>query len=353
MPGIDKLLELEKTKGAAELHLSVGQRPKLRIRGEVLTLATNPVSTEESLRETLHEIAPPFRVLELRERHETQFGYGVDGVGRFRCHFFQQNLGLGAVFRTMPDKIPALSELRLPGVVETFARLRDGLVLVAGPPRSGKTTLLSALVSVINHTHRKHVLCIEEPIEFIHPVRKAIVTQREVGAHSGSFRSAMESAIYLDCEVLMVGDLPDPVSIAMALEAADRGVLVLAGIVADGVVGALERLLDPIAAPAKPRMRSLLADTLRGVVALRMAPSANGKDRFPVPEILQSNPGVAGIVREGDFERLPSMVSSGRGEWYHPADLALTQLVADGRLSAEEAYLLAQNKGTFERQVSR
>lgn len=353
MANLDKLLTLAKTKGALELYLTVKQRPKLRLGGEMVTLAQQPVYTDETLREHMLEICPSHRQRELQEKHETQFGYGVDGVGRFRCHYFLQRTGLAAVFRSISDKIPSIAELGLPAAVESFAHLRSGLVLVVGGPRSGKTTTLAALVNVINHTYRRHVLCLEDPIEYIHPVRKAVLTQREVGLHCITFRSAVRSAVFQDCEVLAIGELPDSTSISLALEAADRGILVLASMPSVNVSRAIERCLDTSIPEARPRVCSLLGDTLQGVVSLTLLTSQDGKERYPVPEVLRSNPAVAALLREGKLEHLPNLLSSGRGDWYLPADTALQELAAQGRITAEDAYLAASVKGPFERLVSR
>ncbi|MBI5369491.1 MAG: Flp pilus assembly complex ATPase component TadA [Planctomycetes bacterium] len=353
MAKLDKLLALEKTKGALDLFLAVGQRPKLRLAGDVLTLATSPAFTAEELRGALAEICPPARWQELEGRGETRFGYGLDGVGRFRCHYFKQNLGVAAAFRAVPDKIPALADLGMPPQVEGFAALRDGLVLVVGPPTSGRTTTLSALMSVVNNSSRRHALCIEDPIEFMHPVRKAILTQREVGFHTESFRTAMESALAQDVEVLLIGDLPDVGSIGMALDAADRGMLVFAGLAAESAGHALERVAEAFPAPARPRACSLLAEVLRGVVALTLLPAAEGKGRCAAPEVLCAHPSVAAVIRSGKLDGLAAALAAGLGSWYQPIDTALEELLGAGKIQPEDAFRAAQDKSIFSGLVGR
>jgi twitching motility protein PilT len=270
-------------------------------------------------------------------------------VGRFRVSAFLQHRGLGAVVRAIPAAVPTADDLELSGAVRAMAEAPAGLVLVSGPPGSGRTTTLAALVDLINRTRRVHVLTVEDPVEYVHRGRESLVNQREVGTSARSVPAALRAAVREDPDVLVVGELAGGEAVELAVAAADGGRLVLAALRAGSTEEAVEEVLESVAAGRRLRVRERLARCLLGVVSQRLVPAAEGSGRVAAREVMMGTPAVAARIREGRLRTLSILVQTGREEGMKHLDQHLLELLMAGRISREAARAAARNRAAFQR----
>jgi twitching motility protein PilT len=349
VPRIDELLRHLKDNGGSDLHLAAGTEPRLRAKGAIDPVPGWPVLTHQDLLSVLGEITSDEQWTAYQAERDLDFAYGLSGVARFRANYFWQNNGAGAVFRIIPEKILTLDELKLPEVVRGFAHLEQGLVLVTGPTGSGKSTTLAAIINEVNETYAKHIITIEDPIEFVHPNKKSVFSQREVGRHADGFASALRATMREDANVVLVGEMRDPETISMAITAAEMGVLVFGTLHTNSAVKTIDRIIDSFPAEQQSQVRTSLADSLAGIVAQLLLKTADGKGRCAVNEILLRTSGLANIVREGNNAQLMNLIQSGKAKGMQTMDDALMQKVKDKTIRLDDAWQKATDKVPFER----
>jgi twitching motility protein PilT len=347
MAAVDKLLKFLKQAGGSDLHLAAGLVPRVRMHGSLQSLANTRPLTDEELRGLMREIVTEVQWHHFERGDDVDFSYGLAGVARYRGNYFHQVRGVGAVFRTIPEKIVSLDDLGLPPAVERFAHLKSGLVLVTGPTGSGKSTTLAAIIDRINETYAKHILTIEDPIEFVHKNKRSILSQREVGTHTRSFEAALRAGIRQDPDVILVGELRGG-EIELALTAAEMGMLVFGTLHTNSASKTIDRLVDAFPADEQPQIRMSLADTLQGVVAQILVPTADGKGRCAVNEILVKTSALPNIIREHNTSQLTSFIQGGKSQGMQAMDDALAELVQKGRITQRDAYMKALDKTRFD-----
>jgi twitching motility protein PilT len=346
MAYLDQFLSVIVKHGGSDLHVGVGQPPKMRMHGDIMPIRAEPVTHEEATR-MMSEIAGPHNWEIFEQRGDLDFAYEMDEASRFRSNYFKQSNGYGAVFRLIPTKIATLEQLGIPLVVREFANLRGGLVLVTGPTGSGKTTTQAALIDYINQNFSKHVVTIEEPIEFVHNNKRSTITQREVPGNSTSFAAALKAALRQDTDIVLVGEMRDLETISLALTAAETGLLVFGTLHTNNARKTVDRMVDVFPADRQPQARAMLANSLRGVVAQLLLKRADRPGRIAVNEILISNAAVAAIIREGATQKLQDVIVSGRAQGMQFMDDTIWALLEKGIVSPHEAFMKAIDKGRF------
>src|SRR5580765_3675140 len=276
----------------------------------------------------------------------------MDERSRFRCNFLKQTNGYGAVFRLIPTKIATLDQLGIPPVVKQFGHLRGGLVLVTGPTGSGKSTTLAALIDYINENFSRHIVTIEEPIEFVHDNKLTIITQREVPGDSSSFPIGLKAALREDSDIVLVGEMRDLETISLALTAAETGLLVFGTLHTNNARKTVDRMVDVFPASRQPQARAMLANSLRGVLAQLLLKKADGSGRIAVNEILIANAAVSAIIREGATQKLQDVIVAGKGQGMQFMDDAIHALLQQGAISPHEAFMKAIDKNRFKEFLS-
>lgn len=346
MAYLDQFLEIVVRQNASDLHIAEGEPPKMRTHGDIMPIRSERISHDEAKR-MLSEVCGP-QNWETFERHgDLDFAYQMDEYSRFRSNYFKQSEGYAAAFRLIPTKIATLEELGIPEVVKDFAYLRGGLLLVTGPTGSGKTTTQAALMDFINENFSKHVITIEEPIEFVHDNKRSIITQREVPTDSLSFAAGLKASLREDTDIVLVGEMRDLETISLALTAAETGLLVFGTLHTNNARKTVDRMVDAFPADRQPQARAMLANSLRGVVAQLLLKRSDKPGRIAVNEILIANAAVAAIIREGATHKLQDIIVSGRAQGMQFMDDAIWSLLQQGIVSPHEAFMKAIDKGRF------
>jgi twitching motility protein PilT len=346
MAYIDHFFQVLIEAGASDLHLGEGQPPKIRRHGEIMPISAE-ILTREQMAFMLSEICSPGRWQRFEESGDLDFAYEMDAQNRFRCNYLKQTNGYGAVFRIIPTKIKTLEELGVPQVIKSFGEMRGGIVLVTGPTGSGKSTTLAALIDYINARHSRHIVTIEEPIEFVHSNKRSIITQREVPEHSVSFPAGLKAALREDADIVLVGEMRDLETISLALTAAETGLLVFGTLHTNNSRKTVDRMIDVFPADQQSQVRTMLAASLRGVVAQLLLKKADGAGRVAVNEILVSNNAVSAIIREGATQKLQDVIVGGRVEGMQFMDDAIWENLVSGNVAPHEAYMKAIDKQRF------
>jgi twitching motility protein PilT len=343
---IDDYFDVIVQHKASDLHLQEGQPPKMRLHGDIIPMRETPL-TQAEMTQMLREVAGTQRWERFSKTGDADLAYELNEEARFRCNLHRQLHGLGGIFRLIPNKIATLEQLGVPQVIKRFANLRGGLVLVTGPTGSGKSTTLAALVDHINSSFARHIVTIEEPIEFVHSNKLSVITQREVGEDTPSFAEGLKNAMREDADVVLVGEMRDLETIALALTAAETGMLVFGTLHTNNARKTVDRMIDVFPSSQQPQVRTQLSSSLRGIVAQLLLKKADGKGRVAVNEILISNSAVASIIREGAAEKLTDVLISGKGEGMQFMDDAIQALLDNGTVSPMEAYMKAIDKQRF------
>jgi twitching motility protein PilT len=346
MAYIDQFFNVLIESGGSDLHLGEGQVPKIRRHGEIIPIRQE-ILTREEMSYMLSEICSPSRWQRYEDTGDLDFAYEMDAENRFRCNYLKQANGYGAVFRIIPTKIKTLEELGVPSVIKTFGEMRGGIVLVTGPTGSGKSTTLAALIDYINVNFSRHIVTIEEPIEFVHRNKQCIITQREVPEHAPSFPVGLKAALREDADIVLVGEMRDLETISLALTAAETGLLVFGTLHTNNSRKTVDRMIDVFPADQQSQVRTMLAASLRGVVAQLLLKKADGGGRVAVNEILVSNSAVSAIIREGATQKLQDVIVGGKGEGMQFMDDAIWEQLVAGNVSAHEAYMKAIDKHRF------
>jgi len=348
MPYLDQFLNVIVEHGGSDLHIGEGQPPKMRKHGDVMPIREEPVLREEALT-MLSEVCGPHKWEIFEERGDLDFAYEMDAASRFRCNYLKQANGYGAVFRLIPTKIATLEQLGIPPVVKEFGHLRGGLVLVTGPTGSGKSTTLAALIDYINENFSRHIVTIEEPIEFVHENKRSVITQREVPGDSESFPIALKAALREDADIVLVGEMRDLETISLALTAAETGLLVFGTLHTNNARKTVDRMVDVFSASRQAQARAMLANSLRGVLAQLLLKKADGTGRIAVNEILIATAAVSAIIREGASQKLQDVIVSGKAQGMQFMDDAIWTLLQQGIVTPHEAFMKAIDKNRFKK----
>src|SRR3954469_2344880 len=346
MPSLDQFLNVIVEDGGSDLHIGEGQPPKMRKHGDVAPIR-EAVLTHEETKSMLREVCGDRNWKIFEERGDLDFAYEMDAASRFRCNYLKQAHGFGAVFRLIPTKIATLEQLGIPVVAKEFGHLRGGLVLVTGPTGSGKSTTLAALIDYINENFSRHIVTIEEPIEFVHSNKQSVITQREIPGDSVGFPVALKAALREDADIVLVGEMRDLETISLALTAAETGLLVFGTLHTNNARKTVDRMVDVFPASRQAQARAMLSNSLRGVLAQLLLKKADGSGRVAVNEILIANAAVSAIIREGATQKLQDVIVSGKGQGMQFMDDAIWALLQQGIVTPYEAFMKAIDKNRF------
>jgi len=347
MAQIDRyLIELVRASGS-DLHLYAGRTPFVRVHGVISPIAEEPVLASEDIFQLVKEIMPEANINQLTRDWDTDCAYEIPGVARFRVNGFRDMNGYGSVLRVIPEQIPSFEELNLPAVLRDFCMLTKGLVVVTGPTGSGKSTTLAAMIDYINRTRNEHIITIEDPIEFVHTPHNCIINQREVHRDTRSFANALRAALREDPDIVLVGEMRDLETMEVAIETAETGHLVFATLHTNTAATTVERMIDKFPTHRQNQIRSMLADTLKGVVAQTLIKKTE-QGRIAAFEVLVVTTPVAALIREAKTHMLPSVMQTGRGQGMQTFSDELTRLALKGLISAEDAYNKAVDKTDIE-----
>ena len=331
--------------GASDLHLRTGEPPLLRNNGE-LSRQSLPAISAEKLDSMLVSIMTPKELGEFREAGDTDWAYEIAGLARFRCNAGRDRFGPMAVFRVIPNQIRTADEMGLSREVQNLCYLTKGLVVVTGPTGSGKSTTLAGLVDLINRTRTDHIITIEDPIEFVHPSKKCLVTQRQVGLHTRSFKQALRAALREDPDIILVGEMRDLETVSIAIETAETGHLVFGTLHTTTASSTIDRIIDQFPPDRQSQVRVMLSESLRGVIAQTLCKKVGG-GRVAAREILLSIPAVSNLIREGKTFQIPSIMQTNRKTGMVTLNDALMELVDAKLVDSKEAYMKAVEKTGF------
>ncbi|MDB9822753.1 type IV pilus twitching motility protein PilT [Deltaproteobacteria bacterium] len=346
MAQIDAFFKLMNDQGASDLHLVTGQQPVLRIQGELSRVKYKELDND-GLKAILYEIAPEEKVKIFEETGDVDFAYEIPGLARYRANFFEQKWGVAAVFREIPTDILTCEQLGLPPVVTKLASLPRGLVLVTGPTGSGKSTTLAAIVDEANRTRKDHILTVEDPIEFVHQSKEAVVNHREVGLHTRSFSAALKGALREDPDIILVGEMRDLETIALAIEAAATGHLVFGTLHTTSAAKTVDRVIEVFPANQQAQIRNTLSDGLRAVVAQNLFKRIDKKGRVAALEIMIAIPAIRNLIREAKTFQIPSAMQTGKKYGMQTLDDSIMEHLKKKRISPDDAYAKCNNKETF------
>ena len=350
MAEIDTLLHQAVQVQASDVHLATGNPFVVRQFGRLRKLKS-PVLTAEKSKELIYEILTPAQQKALEQNLQIDFGYEIKGVSRFRGNAILQRKGLDATFRIIPARIPPLDELGLPPVVAKFCDFHQGLILVTGPTGQGKSTTLASMIDMMNSSRPIHILTVEDPVEFVHPIKKGVVNQRQLGLHTRSFANALRAALREDPDVIMVGELRDLESISLAVTAAETGHLVLATLSTSSAAKTIDRIIDSFPPDEQNQIRTMLAEGLRAVITQRLIRKADKKGQVMACEIMIGTVPLANLIRAGKTYQITSVMQTGRALGMQAMDDSLADLVSKGVITLDAAIYYAENKKRFREEL--
>jgi len=350
---IDRLFHAMCAAGASDLHLSVGSPPMIRKDGRMEPLDSAAAAlTGEDLGALLAPIMPEKNRKEYSERHDTDFAYEITGLARFRSNVFADRRGPGAVFRVIPSKILTAEQLGLSPHILQLCKLNKGLVLVTGPTGSGKSTTLCAMIDYINRTRQDHIITIEDPLEFVHENQKCLINQREVHTHTDSFRDALRAALREDPDIILVGELRDLETVAIAIETAETGHLVFGTLHTTTAASTVDRIIDQFPSDRQAQIRIMLSESLRGVIAQTLCRKTGG-GRVAALEVLIATQAISNLIREGKTFQIPSIMQVNKANGMVTLNDALFDLVTRKLVAPEEALAKSVDKSGFEALLKR
>ena len=347
MAKIDSFLREMVKLGGSDLHLCSEMAPKTRIHGDLTPLPFPPIPAAEMLG-IMEEIATHEKWSWFLENKDQDFAYEIPGLARFRVNFMYNHFGPGAVLRIIPTNIKTIDDLKLPPVLREVCQYNRGLVLVTGPTGSGKSTTLAAMMDYINDTQSKHIITIEDPIEFVHPNKKSVIVQREVGADTDSFGIALRGAMRADPDIILVGEMRELETMNLALTCASMGMLVFATLHTNNAPKTVDRIIDTFPAEQQPQIRAMLAQSLAAVISQLLCKTADGKGRIATHEILLRHEALPATIREGQIANIRSIIEQSSGRGMKTMDSDLMRIYKAGIITATEAFMKATNKAEFE-----
>ncbi len=343
---IEGMLRVMVQRGSSDLHLRVGEPPIVRVDGEMVRLPDSAALQARELEALVKSIMPERNRAEFDNSSDTDFAHDISGTGRFRCNVMREHKGSAAVFRIIPAKVVSVEQLGISEEVQKLCYLTRGLVLVTGPTGSGKSTTLCSLIDLINRKRSEHVITIEDPIEFVHENKQCIITQRQVGVHTGSFKTALRAALREDPDIVLVGELRDLETVSIAIETAETGHLVFATLHTTSAAGTIDRLIDQFPPDRQEQVRAMLSESLRGVISQTLCKKVGG-GRVAAREVLLSIPSIANLIREGKTFQIASVIQTSKRLGMVTLNDALIDLVDAGQVEAKEAYMKANDKTGF------
>ncbi|HKR65486.1 MAG TPA: type IV pilus twitching motility protein PilT, partial [Thermoanaerobaculia bacterium] len=349
-PKLHALLIATRNQGASDLHVAVGQPPLIRLAKDLVRAQGDALSSDQT-RALLKEVLSEDQWERLEREHQLDLCYSVPQAGRYRGNVFYDHRGYSAVFRVIPEQPPTINELGLPAHLAEIADYHQGIVIVCGPTGSGKSTTLAALVNIFNETRNDHIITLEDPIEFVHPFKNCLINQREVGPHTESYARALRAALREDPDVIVIGELRDNESVALALTAAETGHIVLGTLSSTSAAKAIDRIISSFPVDEQPQIRASLSESLKFVIAQRLIPG-KGKRQVAAFEVLRGTSTIANMIRDEKTFQIYSAMQIGRSVGMQTFDEALRDLVRREQITPEAAYLAALKKEDFEPMVS-
>jgi twitching motility protein PilT len=322
---------------ASDLHLAAGAHPTVRVRGRLTPVEEYPVLSSADTREIVYSILNGDQRQRLETNWQLDFAYSVPGHARFRVNAYYQRGAIGAAFRLIPVELTSIDDLGLPATVHEFTRKPRGFVLVTGPTGSGKSTSLAAMIDSINSTREEHIMTIEDPIEFLHPHKKCLVNQRELGSDAQSFGEALKAALRQDPDVILVGEMRDLETISTALTAAETGHLVFATLHTQDTAQTIYRVIDVFPPHQQGQVRVQLSVSLQGIMTQQLLPNAEGSGRVVACEVLVPNPAIRNLIREGKTHQIYSVLQTGSASGMQTMDASLASLVRQNKITQKLA----------------
>ncbi len=351
MPRIDSFLKLGLAQGCSDVHLAVGVPPMLRMDGDLMPIKFRHLGDTE-LESYVMEILTESQKDVFYNGKDLDFSYVAEEGARFRVNLFHKDTGVGVVFRHIPNEVPTLAELNVPGVIETFCDYHQGMVLVTGSTGTGKSTTLAAMINHLNSTRSLNIISLEDPIEFVHPSKSSQVIQRELGTHLASFADGVRSAMREDPDVILVGELRDAETISMAMTAAETGHLVLGTLHTTGAVKTIDRIIDALPGELREQTKSFLARSLKAVVTQVLVKKPDGRGRKAVMEILVNNRAISKLIMTDQSHQIPSQLQMGKDLGMQLMDQALLEALQKNEIDPDDAFRYAQEKKRFQRFVT-
>ena len=347
---LHSLLKEMVEKDASDMHLIAGIAPVFRIDGDLKVSDKKPLTPEE-VKSLVYSVMSAEKIAEFEKNYELDFSFGINGMGRFRTNVHFQKGSIAAAFRCLPDLVPSLSELNLPPILADIALKKRGLVLVTGPTGSGKSTALAAMVQIINENRYVHIITLEDPIEYLHPHKKSVVEQREIGSDTFSFAESLKRCLRQDPDVILIGEMRDLETIATAITAAETGHLVLATLHTHDAPGAVDRIIDVFPPYQQSQIRTQLSSTLQAVIAQILLPKKKGRGRIPAVELLIANSAVRNLIRSGKSHELYTAMETGTQLGMRTLDQTLKELVGRDMISYDTAVVRVRNQVVFEKSL--
>lgn len=348
MAEIDKLFRLMVEKNSSDMHLSAGTPPFLRVHGDMVPIDHPPLGND-GVQALVFEILTEKQKRQFIENWELDCSYQLHGIGRFRVNVFMQRRGMGAVFRVIPEVIKTIDELGLPRSLYDMIDAPRGMVLVTGPTGSGKSTTLAALIHTINVTRKEHIITIEDPIEFVHENKGCLINQREVSSHTKSFANALKASLREDPDIILVGELRDLETIQLAMTAAETGHLVFGTLHTNSAAKTVDRIIDVFPEQQQEQIRTMLAESLRGVIAQNLFKRVDRPGRIAGIEVLVNTNAVANLIREGKTFQIPSLMQTGSDQGMITFESYTAKLYSEGKISREDAEMYGGKKKPKER----
>ena len=348
MPRIDSFLKLVLEQQASDLYVISGAPPMIRFNGDLIPVRFRTLSGNET-RRFLFEILTPKQQEYFERVRDMDLPYELEGIGRFRANYFMDSKGMGGIFRIIPAKVKSIDELNLPSALKKFAFLDNGLVLVTGPSGCGKTTTLAAIIRELNYRRKKHIITIEDPIEYIHENVRCVLSQREVGPHTSSFHAALRSALRESPDVILVGELRDIETISLAMTCAETGTLIFGTLHTQSCSKTIDRIIDVFPREAQEQIRTMLSITLKGVVSQQLVKTADRAGRVAAVEMLMGSTALGNLIREGKTYQINTLMQATESEktGMQTRDQALLKLLKEGIVLGEDALALAHDKSIF------
>jgi twitching motility protein PilT len=343
---VSELLAFTVKNGASDLHLSSGEPPMIRIHGDMTRIKMPEVAASE-VQAMVYDVMNDTQRKMFEEHFELDFSFALGDIARFRVNVFKQNRGMSAAFRVVPSEVFTLEQLKCPGIFADIAMTTRGICLVTGPTGSGKSTTLAAMVDHRNQSEKGHILTIEDPIEFVHRSKAALVSQRELGPHTHSFANALKSSLREDPDVILVGELRDLETIRLALTAAETGHMVFATLHTSSAPKTIDRIIDVFPAAEKDMVRAMLSESLRAVISQTLMKTADGNGRVAAHEIMLGTPAIRNLIRENKVPQMVSVMQTSAREGMQTLDSDLQKLVKGRKITQQAALEKAQNKQLF------